>query len=417
MANVNIMDPNDGEEPTKVAATPVATPGHPIINMNALPAPGPVAPGTIATSSAGWESGTPRATVTPTTITAPPPVTAPSMSLSKAPSAGTFNFTAPTMEKIDDPRAAIINQAAQAQFRTQQQNLIGQLALQASGRGPSVAAAQLQQASQANQAATFAQLASARGAAAGNPGLARNAMNTSSNIQAQTSRDAAVARMQEQMNAQGRLGDTLSQARGADINLATSQAGLDQAATLAGYQGRLGQANNVYNTTYQGGMTKANTEYQGQLTMAQQYYDLQAKYAAMGLDAQKANQMAAIEIQRINQSKTLAELQNASAVNQQQMAIQAAQDAADKLANQHAADKKAAQTAQILQATAGGAGTLAGGPGVGAAASTAAGAAAPKAKDVNADSNSTRPPAQSGVTYDSEGNPIYSSTGGGPTYA
>ncbi len=131
-------------------------------------------------------------------------------------------------EGMADPRTAIIDQAAQAQFRTQQQNLIGQLAMQASGRGPSVAGAQLHQASQANQAATFAQLASARGASAGNPGLARNAMNTSANIQAQTSRDAAVARMQEQMNAQGQLGNVISAGRQQDIGMATSQAQLGQ---------------------------------------------------------------------------------------------------------------------------------------------------------------------------------------------
>lgn len=221
-----------------------------------------------------------------------------------------------------DPRTALINQAAQAQFRTQQQNLIGQLALQASGRGPSVAGAQLQQASQANQAATFAQLASARGAAAGNPGLARNAMNTSANIQAQTARDAAVARMQEQMNAQGALAGTLNQARGADIGLATSQAGLQQQSNMA--------------------------QYNSQIAMAQQYNDLKAKYAAMGLDAQKANQMAALDIQRIAQSNYLADLDRANA--------------------QQAASK--AQMSQGLGAIAGVAGTIYGGPAGGAIAKT-----------------------------------------------
>ncbi len=199
-------------------------------------------------------------------------------------------------EGMADPRTAIIDQAAQAQFRTQQQNLIGQLALQASGRGPSVAGAQLQHASQANQAATFAQLASARGAAAGNPGLARNAMNTSANIQAQTSRDAAVARMQEQMNAQGQLGNAIGNARQQDIGMATAQAANQQQSNLAGYQ--------------------------GQLQMAQQYNDLKAKYAAMGLDAQKANQMAALDVQRLQQTVSLQDLDRA---NQQKAAAQAQQ--------------------------------------------------------------------------------------------
>ncbi len=239
------------------------------------------------------------------------------------------NIIGPTMSgfsggNMADPRTAIIDQAAQAQFRTQQQNLIGQLALQASGRGPSVAGAQLQQASQANQAATFAQLASARGMAAGNPGLARNAMNTSAGIQAQTSRDAAIARMQEQMNAQGALGSTLNQARGSDIALATSQAGLAQ------------QANNM--------------GYQGQLQMAQQYNDLKAKYAAMGLDAAKANQMAALDIQRMMQNNYLADADRANA--------------------QQAASR--AQMGQAAGAVAGVVGTMYGGPAGGVAASGAA---------------------------------------------
>ncbi len=220
-----------------------------------------------------------------------------------------------------DPRRALIDQAAQAQFRMGQQNLIGQLAMQASGRGPSVAGAQLQQASQANQAATFAQLASARGGTNG-AGLARNAMNTSANIQAQSSRDAAVARMQEQMNAQQTLGGVLDQARGADINMATSQAGFDSQRNIAAYT--------------------------QQMAMSQQYNDLKLKYAAMGLDAQKANQMAALDIQRMNQYGTLQE--NAA-------------DAAARAAKQQ-------QLSQGLGAVAGVVGTVYGGPAGGAAAST-----------------------------------------------
>lgn len=258
-----------------------------------------------------------------------------------------------------DPRRALIDQKAQAEFRLGQQNLIGQLAMQASGRGPSVAGAQLQQASQANQAATFAQLASARGGVNG-AGLARNAMNTSANIQAQTSRDAAVARMQEQMNAQQGLAGVLNQARGADIGMATSQAGLDSQRNLASHS--------------------------AQVAMAQQFNDLKAKYAMMGLDAQKANQMAALDIQRMMQNNFLADADRANA--------------------QQAASR--AQMGQYATAAGGVLGTVVGGPAGGAVGATAGNAAVQQ-------SNYSAPTAPQGAT--TTGGPNGSSTKPGITYA
>jgi hypothetical protein len=188
----------------------------------------------------------------------------------------------------------------QSQFRDQQMTLAQQLAAQASGQGPSLAAEQLKQSQAANQAAIFAQMASQRGGA--NPGMARQAMQTSAQIQGQTARDAALARIQEQMGAREQLGAVLNTGRAGDIDIAKSQAGLEQEAKLAEFkakidvavqQGQLDQqtANAIYQAEVGKGMQDA--------TLASQFQTLQAEYMAKGLDAQIATQMAAIELEKL----------------------------------------------------------------------------------------------------------------------
>lgn len=157
------------------------------------------------------------------------------------------------------------------EFRQGQATLAQQLAAQARGEGPSLAGEQFKQAQQANQAAIFAQLASARGGA--NPALARQAMQTSQQIQAQTARDAALARIQEQMGAREQLAGVLGTGRAGDLEQAS------QMQQLATQQAQLGQ------------------------NQAQMAAELQAKYAQMGLSAQQANQMAAIEMAKIAAGK------------------------------------------------------------------------------------------------------------------
>ncbi len=149
-----------------------------------------------------------------------------------------------------------LNMSPQDQFRAQQLQLTNQLSNQAQGIGPSVAQNQLRQGQSANLAATMAQLASARGGA--NPGLARQALQTSANINNQTNQQAATARLQEQMQAAGLLGQVSGAARGQDIGIAGQNAQLQQ-----GFQ------------------------------------DQQQKYLAMGLNAQQANQQAALDFERL----------------------------------------------------------------------------------------------------------------------
>lgn len=149
------------------------------------------------------------------------------------------------------------------EFRAGQLTLAQQLAQQAAGTGPSVAGEQLKQSQAANQAATFAQLASARGGA--NPALARQAMQTSAQIQGQTAKDSALARLQEQMNAQNTLGAVLNTGRAGDL-------GQDQLSQ----EGAIAQAG-----------------------LGQQYEELKQKYSQQGQNAEIANQLASIEMEKI----------------------------------------------------------------------------------------------------------------------
>lgn len=193
--------------------------------------------------------------------------------------------------KLLGPTAATIDAIPQNQFRDQQYGLAQQLAARASGQGPMISELALKQAQDTNQAQAFAQLASARGGA--NPMLARNTMNTSSNLAAQTGRDAALAKLSEMQGAQSLLGQVAAAGRGQDIGLATNQAGLSQQATLAGYQGSLDQMK------AQASMNQnAN---QGNAQLAQQFLDLQGKYAQLGLSADQSNQLAAMEAQKYYQ--------------------------------------------------------------------------------------------------------------------
>ena len=155
------------------------------------------------------------------------------------------------------------------EFRQYQTNLASQLAAQAEGRTPSLADMQFKQAQQANEASFYSQMASGRG----NPLAARTAAMSVQQSQAQTARDAAMARLAEQQKAQELLGGVATQGRTADI----TQEKTAQDRAIA--QAQLGQ----------------------------QYQELQAKYVGMGMDAQKANQLAAIDIERLKIQQQAAE--------------------------------------------------------------------------------------------------------------
>lgn len=109
-----------------------------------------------------------------------------------------------------------INLNDAAQGRDIQMDLIQKLQAQARGEGPSIAQAQLQQATDQNVANTMALAASGRGAGAG--GVAYNAQNQGAAARQKMAGDSGMLRLQEQMQAQNMLADVSGQMRGQDLS-------------------------------------------------------------------------------------------------------------------------------------------------------------------------------------------------------
>lgn len=167
-----------------------------------------------------------------------------------------------------------INAAPQAAFRGYQMDLAARLADQAAGRGPSLAAEQAHTTMNQGMAQQMAMAASARG---GNgAAMQRQAMMNGSDMSAQVTQQAAMARLAEQMQSQQLLGNVSGAARQQDLALATDQAKLSQAT----------------------GFKNADMQVQKAQLMQQ--------YANMGLDARKANLLADLQVQQLIQNRTAA---------------------------------------------------------------------------------------------------------------
>lgn len=258
-------------------------------------------------------------------VEAPAPVAALASgpSISSAPTVGgPQSFQGARIGSVADPRAALIEMGAQNQFRDQQMGLAQSLAQQAAGQGPSLATQMHRQGQEAATSSAFAQMASQRGGP--NAMGARSAMQNASQIAAQSSRDAANARIQEQLAAREQLAGVVNAGRAADINVATSQAQMQQEAQMAAYKGQLETAiaqgqidQQTASQMFQAAQQKAQQD--AQLMM--QFEQLKAQYAGMGLDAARANQMAAIEIQRMRQGAAAGDMAAQSAASAQKQAM------------------------------------------------------------------------------------------------
>lgn len=127
--------------------------------------------------------------------------------------------------------AAQIDQAQQNQWRQRQLALADQMQRVASGQqqGAGELAAQ-----RAAQQALASQQAMARMGRGSNAALAaRGAARNAQDIGGQMAGQAQQAALQDQSNARAQLGGLMQGARGADIGMATSQAGLQQQVNLA----------------------------------------------------------------------------------------------------------------------------------------------------------------------------------------
>jgi hypothetical protein len=172
----------------------------------------------------------------------------------------------------------------QYQSRGLQMNLANQLAQQAVGQGPSLAGQQLQQGLQQQLLQQRAQAASMGGDV--NPFLAqRQLADQGAQAQQATNAQMAMARTQEQMNAQGALGGLTGQLRGQDLgNIGQQQqygiqnAQLQQQANLAN-QGANLQQQNINNQASQYAMS-------GLLGLSSQ--QMQGNLAYAGMDQQSS---------------------------------------------------------------------------------------------------------------------------------
>ena len=128
-----------------------------------------------------------------------------------------------------------------SEFRQNQKNYINALEAQASGRGPSLAQAQMEAAT--NRSAKQSQGLALSGA--GNPAAAAMmAQGASAQMGMQNTQDAGAARIQEQLNAQQLLGINLHGARGADEGMNqfnASQGGYNNQLRLQALMGIGGQ--------------------------------------------------------------------------------------------------------------------------------------------------------------------------------
>jgi hypothetical protein len=230
---------------------------------------------------------------------------------------------------------ANIDPTQQAQFRAGQTGLISGLNGAISGQDPSVAAIMLRQETERN---ISNQYALAQGANGTGSGLAlRQAMMNAGDMNQQSIGQQALLRAQEIATARGQLGGVLDQARGADVGLATNQAGLQQQAGLANQgalntqsltQGQMAQGVNLANAGFQN--TASQT--QAQLDAAQRAQNAQS-LNTVGL-ANAGNQL---------QAGTT----NAGLWQQSNLANQAAQNAA---ATQNAGNQLQAQTTNMTLA-------------------------------------------------------------------
>jgi hypothetical protein len=212
-----------------------------------------------------------------------------------------------------------ISTAGDLTWQGQQQTLANQLQRQANGQGPSVAGTMLQQGEQQQVANQLAVLGSQRGSQ--NAGLAqRSAADQGAAAQANLAGQMALAREQEQLNAQGSLGNVLGTARSQAQNYNINQAGLNQNVNLANLGNA--QAANMQNAGFGQQVGLADLQAQQQTMLANQQAALGTTTMNVG-NAQQSNLSNAQMLQNagqfnanLAQNMTGQNLSNLNAANQ-----------------------------------------------------------------------------------------------------
>lgn len=194
-----------------------------------------------------------------------------------------------------------VDESKQDEFRQYQMGLAKQLEAQTRGEGPSLANLQLQSATQKNIAEQLGLAFSNQGA--GGALAQRTAAYNTANLNQNAAMQSAQLRMAEQLQAQAALGALSGQARGQDINLATTQAEVALQTALANQQeknkfqlaqGEFTQQANVVNATAANNraMEQARLEQAAAQGNQQAINQLAQQQAALNQQAAIANQTA-----------------------------------------------------------------------------------------------------------------------------
>lgn len=194
---------------------------------------------------------------------------------------------------------AQIDSGPQSQFRQGQMDLYQMLHQQAMGQGPSLAQAQLQQASDANMRQAMALSQSQQGV--GGAAMMRNVGNQRAQIGQQMAADSGLLRMQEQMAARNMMGQIASQGRGQDLDMANAQAGLYQQAGLSNQNAanQFGLQQGAFNQ--QAGMSNQ----QAGLQQQQMNDQMVQMYLQTGVGLDQAQMMAKMKMEEMKGAQHL----------------------------------------------------------------------------------------------------------------
>lgn len=193
-------------------------------------------------------------------------------------------------------QAAQLDGGAQAQMRGRQVGFLDTLDAQLRGEGPSVAQQQMQRGLDSNLAQAASLASVQRGA--GNAGLAQRQLGQQrAAVSQQGAADSSMLRAQEQLSAQGQMGQALAGVRGQDLSFADANAQLQQQAGLANQgagnqfalqQGAFQQQTGLANQQAQNAQQAQNDAFRQFLLSQSDDINSQEMQARMGLEGLRA---------------------------------------------------------------------------------------------------------------------------------
>jgi hypothetical protein len=248
--------------------------------------------------------------------------------------------------------AAQLDQSQANQMRSAQSGLVGQLQQQANGQGPSLATSQMNAGMAANRAAQMSQAASQRGF--GNTAGAMRQAAYQTGAQNQTTAIASgQARIQEQLAARQQLAGVASDARGQDLNAASSNAQMQQQTNLAnqamqGQNQEMGMKAQMANQNAMQAKQLADAGYSQQAGLQNAQLGTQNSQFNANL-GQQANITQAQMQQQTNMANQTAKLQSMGMSNDQIKAMLGMNMTASMQTNKEAQDYQTLMANQNIQ--------------------------------------------------------------------